>query len=272
MKKRVGIHMRVYKKLEDLIARAAQLELPIVQCFLLDQNDRTPLKLNTHQIVELKKTFSRHKLFVHGSYFINPAHLREKGKKTLFRELELAEKLGASGFILHAGSATGERTHDEGMQAVADILNEIDSRNFHIPILLENTAHGGKSVGSNFEDFKKIKSLIKHPEKVRFCIDTAHAHAFGYDLTTKEKQAEFLQMVDAMIGLENIALIHLNEPSHPLGSYLDKHAKIGEGKLGTAALRSFALQPQIASLPIILELPVLPEQEEAAMLNAVRSW
>ena len=272
--KNVGLHIRVYDSLEDTLKKARQLELPILQCFLINQIDRKPLSLHAKNIETVKKLIKDDfdDLYIHGSYFINPANLREGGKKTLFRELALAQAIGASGLILHSGSATGNQTQKEGIASLAYLLNSLLKEEPRIPIILENTAHGARSVGSNFQDFKKLKSLLDHPEKIKFCIDTAHAHAYGYDLSTPEKQKQFLSLVDEAVGLENVALIHLNDPAHPLGSRLDKHEPLGKGMLGTSALRSFVRQPQIASLPIILELPVLPHDEEAAMLDAVRSW
>ncbi len=271
--KKVGLHMRIYDSLEEALKNAQKLKMSILQCFLINQTNRRPLSIhakNFETIKELVKSFDN--LYIHGSYFINPANLTKHGKKIMLKELALAQAIGASGLIMHSGSATENKTHEQGIASVATLLNSLLKEDLHITIILENTAHGAKSVGSEFQDFKKIKSLLDHPEKIKFCIDTAHAHAYGYDLSTSEKQKEFLAVVDETVGLENIALIHLNDPAHPMGSRLDKHEPLGAGLLGTTALRSFIQQPQVASLPIILELPILPPDEEVAMLNAIRSW
>lgn len=273
MKKKVGLHLRIQQQIEEIIKQAQELDLPVLQCFLMNQKERRPLTLNANQIAYIRKQIDgKRSLYIHGSYLINPANLKKNGKKTLFKELDLAQKLGAAGIILHAGSATGEQTHAEGITSLAHVINEINEAYPDVTVILENSAHSKKSVGSDWYDFKKLKEMLTHPNAVKFCIDTAHAHAFGYDLQTAQAQATFLSLVDECVGLENVVLIHLNDPAYHKGSFLDRHEIIGKGKLGTQSLRSFLQQPQIASLPVILELPVVSQEEEHAMLKAVASW
>ncbi len=269
----LGMHIRVNESLESAIDDALEHNLSIMQCFFMNQKTRTPLLLSSKQLIQLKKKVAQlNALFIHASYFINPAHLKKLGQKTIEREAEYATRIGAKGLVLHPGSATRGFSKLEGLQSLANVLNQIHHDYPHLTIILENTAHAGNSIGSDFKDFKTLQSFLKNPHALRYCIDTAHAHAYGYDLSSAESQQTFLELVDETIGLNNVALIHLNEPSHPCGSKIDKHAIIGEGTLGKKALELFVRQPKLAGIPIILELPVIEKERERAIVKHVQEW
>ncbi len=271
--RKIGLHVRVPHTILDALSYARKLELPIFQFFLLDQIARRPLKIDHQVAQQFKKHAQAGQIpYVHGSYFINLAHLRPAGRKALKREIEQAKQIGVPYIILHPGSATGSLTHKEGIAHLANIMNQLIEQEPDITFILENTAHGGKSVGSNIEDFKQLKKLIDHPERLAFCIDTAHAHTYGYDLSTPQKQEAFIDLLDDAIGIENIALIHLNDSFYESGSRIDKHAPLGQGTIGEEALKSFVLHPKLSSIPLILELPVLSYEQEVAMLQKVKEW
>ena len=271
--RKIGLHVRIPHSLDDALAYAQKLEMPLFQCFLLDQIARRPLSIDEKTATHFQSLSEKGPiLYIHGSYFINLAHLNHSGHKTLKREIEQAQQIGAAAFILHPGSATGSLTHQRGLSRVAHIMNKLIMEEPHLTFILENTAHGGKSVGSDLNDFKKLKTLLDHPDRLRFCIDTAHAHTYGYDIITPAQQELFIDLLQDTIGIENIALIHLNDSYYPAGSRMDKHAPLGRGTIGEQALRSFVMHPALTSIPLILELPILPSAEEAAMLQKVRSW
>ncbi len=271
--RKIGLHVRIPHTILDALSYARKLELPIFQFFLIDQIARRPLKIDQRTAQQFIQCVQTGQVpYVHGSYFINLAHLKHAGHKALKREIEQAKQIGAPYIILHPGSATGSLTHQEGIARLAKIMNQLIKQEPDITFILENTAHGGKSVGSNIEDFKQLKKMIDQPERLAFCIDTAHAHTYGYDLSTLEKQEEFINLLDDTIGIENIALIHLNDSYYESGSRMDKHALIGQGTIGEKALKSFALHPKLSSIPLILELPVLSYEQEAAMLQKVKEW
>ena len=58
-----------------------------------------------------------------------------------------------------------------------------------------------------------------------------------------------------IIGLSRLKAIHLNDSMNPLGAHKDRHAKIGEGYIGTSALRAVTRHPLLRDLPICLETP-----------------
>ena len=85
------------------------------------------------------------------------------------------------------------------------------------------------------------------------CLDTCHVWDAGYDIAgdLDGVLAEF----DRVLGLERLKAIHLNDSMNPLGAHKDRHAKIGEGCIGTAALSAVTNHPLLQGLPFCLETP-----------------
>src|SRR5207244_2099203 len=110
------------------------------------------------------------------------------------------------------------------------------------------------------------------PDKIVFCIDTAHAYSYGYNLVDLESQKQFIHLIEECIGFKRVVLIHLNDTQEKLGSYIDKHALLGEGKIGLEPLKHFILHPHIINIPLILELPIVSEEEELTLLHKVAQW
>ena len=271
--RKAGVHIRISHSLSEAVAHAKELNVPIFQIFLIDQIARKPLTIDS----EIQSLFDQLKKehitpYVHGSYFMNLVKLSAGARKTLLREIAQAESLGAPYIVLHPGSATGGLTHAKGISNLAKLLNELTAEKSNITLLIENTAHGGNSIGSDLNDFKKLRKLLNHPDRIAFCIDTAHAHAYGYDLRTHEGREHFIQLLDETIGIKNIALIHLNDSYYDAGSRIDKHTEIGKGTIGNDALQAFALHPKLAHIPLILELPALSTEQEHQAIKKVIQW
>ncbi len=211
-------------------------------------------------------------IYIHGSYWVNLSSYQQGGHHIFRREIELVKRLGCTHFILHPGAALDKQNRQEGIDVLANILNKVTKAEPSITFILENTAHGGRSIGSDLQDFYHLKQKLNHPERIAFCIDTAHAHAYGYTITDQTQRDKFIETIDQTIGIDTIELIHLNDATHPCGSQIDKHAPLGSGYIGEQALKSFALDPRFSSIPLILELPILPKAQEGDMLQKVKLW
>lgn len=174
----------------------------------------------------------------------------------MLRELHYAYQLKVSHIVLHAGTANGYEANPRAkiiaIDALARFFNYFLKKNKKITFLLENTAHGGNSIGSNLEDFQRLKTKIDYPENLGFCLDTAHAFAYGYELTQPDA---FLNYFDTIIGLESLKLIHLNDLNGKIGKKHDHHAVPGQGKIGLLLLKTFAQHPLLAHIPKIIEYP-----------------
>lgn len=268
----IGLHLRLQDSLLHLAQHAVQLRIPFFQCFFVQQMNGRLITMTDEQIASFVAYKREHftDLYLHGSYWINLASNRRNGIRSFYRELSLAKKLEFTHMILHPGAANDAREVIEGIDTLARVLNEITKKERQIEFVLENTAHGNMSVGSDIAHFGILLSKLDFPERVSFCLDTAHAYVYGYDIV--HTLDEFITYVDDTIGLSRVKLIHLNDTYEQLGSRIDRHASVGEGRIGVEALKRFVLHPKIESIPLLVEPPVLSNEQEIALLNLVRSW
>lgn len=269
----IGLHIRLDDGLNTVIQRVQELQLAALQCFLLHQGTQKfiePTPQETETFIDATAHIAQR--FVHASYWTNLAHTQPTSVRFVQREIELAKRLGFTHIIFHAGHATGATDRMQGIEALARRLNFMLRKEDAIQIVLENSAHSNLSIGGNVDDFRAILERLEHPEKVRFCLDTVHAHAYGYDLQSLYGQQVFLQVVERAVGLERIALIHLNNTTQQRGSYIDEHLLLDQGSIALRALQLFVQQPTFSQVPIIMEMPAATLAEEARQVALVRSW
>lgn len=269
----VGLHIRLNNTIIDVARYASALQVPIFQCFFIKQSTNQIIHPEADEITEFLTEWRPkfQNLYLHGSYWINLASTPHENR-VLVRELELARKFEFTHIIIHPGSAKKSKDKKEGISTIAKSLNYLFKKNDHpVKIILENTAHAGLSIGGDLTDFYYLRERLDYPEKVLFCLDTSHAHSYGYDIISPKGQAEFLAQVDANMGLSNIALIHLNDTKQLKGSRIDRHEKVGDGVL-EPILQGFINHDVLKDIPVILELPVILPEEEKKILQTVRSW
>lgn len=274
MKHRIGVHIRMHSSLHELLERADALDLPFFQCFFVPQETGKLIQVPEQDLNAFLKIRRQrfNELYCHISYWVNLASLGNNGYPQLRREILFAKRLEFTHFVLHAGTAKGAAHKSEGIDALAKVLNDLFKRERDITILLENTCHSNLAVGSDILDFQKLLENIDRPERIGFCIDTAHAHSFGYDVISVEGQEAFINLLDQTIGIERIKLIHLNDTAEKVGSFIDRHAVVGLGNIGIDALKNFANHPMLNNIPLLMELPELSVERELQVLEMVRGW
>jgi deoxyribonuclease-4 len=269
----IGLHIRLDDGLDTVVHRVHELQLTTLQCFLLNQVTQKFIE-PTAQEAQAFIAVTAHiaQRFVHASYWTNLAHTQPTSVRFVQREIELAKRLGFTHIIFHPGYAKGATDRMQGIEALARRLNFMLRKEDTIQIVLENSAHSNLSIGGNMTDFRAILERLEHPEKVRFCLDTVHAHAYGYDLQSLYGQQVFLQAVEHAVGLERIALIHLNNTLQQRGSYLDEHLLLDQGAIALRALQHLVQQPALIHVPIIMEMPSATLADEERQVALVRSW
>jgi apurinic endonuclease APN1 len=274
MARAVGLHIRLTNTLTDLITKALRLQIPLFQCFFVQQETGQLFEPDAADIKAFlcaRRAHFNH-LYVHASYWINLSRITSSYHQQLYRELSLAQKLEFTHMVVHPGSAKGAADRMQGIDALCRALTMVASKNYGIKLVLENTAHGNMAIGSDITDFRLLLEKLDNPDDILFCIDTAHAYSYGYDITDPAGREQFIQLLDATIGLSRVHLLHLNDTDQALGSQLDRHQIIGQGRLGNETLKAFVEDPQLRTLPIIMELPPLEEAQEVEILDRVRSW
>lgn len=206
---------------------------------------------------------------VHAKYLINlasdNAELRQRSIKTLAAELRAAESIGAAFLVFHPGSH-GNSGEKEGMARVMDGLSAaVDLSGVQeTEPLIENSVGAGTQLCSTFESLAELATLAG----VRVCIDTAHAYVAGHDLSGPEQVRCTVADLERTVGLERVALIHLNDPAYSLGSRRDGHRRIGEGQLPLLSWRElFTAVPRV---PLIMETPYSTPEVNAAQIELVK--
>lgn len=282
VKREVGIHLRIKKNYKEIAAKGKKLGASALQFFLMPQDSDKYLKPTKEDQEGFLKISQKHfsNSYIHSSYWVAPANGKEVSAKVsvkyLKREIAIAKQLEIKTIVFHAGAASGFPFNEEepdnrtaGIKAVANVLNTILKNEKNITLLLENTTHGNKMVCSDFYDFVKLKPLLHFPEQVGFCLDTAHAYAYGYDITHTD---DFLDFLDETMGIENIKLIHLNDSEKELGSKLDKHALVNEGLIEKEFLKKIVNHEKLKHVPIILEPPEMDEKRIKKIIKEVQRW
>lgn len=257
-----------------MIQQAIRLKMDIFQCFMVLQGTGTIFTLDDSDVQSYLALRREHfgDLYMHGSYWINLASIQMAKHYSLQHELAMAKKLEFTHIVLHPGSAKGAASKLEGIDAMARIVNTTLRTEHTVKLVIENGAFAALSVGGDLTDFQLFLGKLDHPEKVLFCIDTAHAHSYGYNLIDASSRNAFVETLESTIGINNIALLHLNDTNELLGSRSDRHEVLGKGLLGEQVLREFALHEKLKHLPLLMELPTLGEADEQVILDKVRSW
>jgi deoxyribonuclease-4 len=265
-KRRFGAHTSIAGSLDNSAREAIELGCSCFQIFTRSPRMWQAPPLDPAQIIELKRLRKKHDLWplaVHGSYLVNLAAQGEANRHQSiegFRdEVERAVAIEADYLVFHPGSAKG-RERDEAIAALAESFAvALRSAEWDcLELLLENTAGGGASLGRTFEELAAVRTAILAAAPgapVGYCIDTCHTFAAGYEITTAEGLEGTLQKIDAVLGLERVKVIHINDSKAKFGSHLDRHENIGEGQLGLEAFRRIVNHPALRDKPFILETP-----------------
>ncbi|MGA9184105.1 MAG: deoxyribonuclease IV [Candidatus Acidiferrales bacterium] len=199
-------------------------------------------------------------LVIHANYLINLGSpnrvLRTRSVQAFHQEIVRALALGADFLVTHPGSSLGSPVDVTIVEIAQSLKQSVRGlRLGDLQILLENTAGQGSAVGSKFSELRAIMDLT--PElKLGICVDTAHTFAAGWDVRTAEGLDEALREIAGTVGLENIAVVHVNDSKTLLGSRVDRHENIGEGKIGLDAFRRILNHPALAGRAFILETPI----------------
>lgn len=197
---------------------------------------------------------------VHAPYIINLGNTvnpstYEIAVDFLALEIERTVAMGSHILILHPGAHVGAGV-EAGIDRIAQGLNAVLTKEQECYIALETMAGKGSEIGRNFEELAAIYDKVIHSDKLRVCMDTCHLNDAGYDIVNDFDGV--IDQFDQLIGKDQIALFHINDSKNERGAGKDRHANIGEGTIGTDALRYIVHHPDFINLPKILETPYIP--------------
>ena len=209
---------------------------------------------------------------IHSSYLVNlctpKEDLREKSIASMQAELDAAELLDIPYVNVHLGAHTGAGV-ENGLENAASALDDLSVPD-GVTVLIESDAGSGTKLGGRFEHLARVMELSD--QELDVCLDTAHAFAAGYDLSTRDGVEETIAEFDDVVGLEHLRCIHLNDSKHACGTNKDEHAHIGEGLIGEDGMRAIVTHPDLADVPFVLETPTEDGKSYAWNIDRVRSF
>ncbi len=192
---------------------------------------------------------------------------------SLVQEIEFADALGLPFIVMHPGAHLGAG-EVEGIKQIVAGLDEAFAitRRSPVRIALENTAGQGSCLGNRFEHLAMIFERVRKPDRLAVCLDTAHLFASGYDIRKARGWDNTMKKLNSVVGLEQVVAFHLNDSKTELASKVDRHAHIGEGKIGLEAFRHLVNDPRFKNHPACLETPKSKDlHEDIQNLKTLRS-
>ncbi len=207
---------------------------------------------------------------IHSAYLVNLAtpdpDLREQSIASLQAEVDAADRLDIPYVNVHLGAHTGAG-EAVGLENAATALAALDIPD-GVTILIESDAGAGTKLGGEFGHLATVLEACAVDLEV--CLDTAHLFAAGYDLTSEAAVEATVAEFAAVVGLDALGAVHLNDSKHVCGSHKDQHAHIGEGEIGAEGLRAVINHPSLRDQPFVLETPVEGGKGDAWNVERVR--
>lgn len=270
----IGCHLSVSKGFEAMGKAALSIGANTFQFFTRNPRGSKAKDIDPADIEKFLALAKEHDfaiLLAHAPYTLNACSADESTRQfaleTMRDDLRRMEYLPGNLYNFHPGSHVKQGS-EVGTQQIIAMLNEILTPEQTTTVLLETMSGKGTEVGRTFEEIRTILDGVILSDKMGVCLDTCHIHDAGYDVVNDLDGV--LDEFDRVIGLDRLKAIHLNDSLNDRGAHKDRHARIGEGKLGADALVRIINHPKLRHLPFFLETPNELDgyAEEIAFLRA----
>ncbi len=259
----LGAHESIAGGYYKAVEIAHRVGCDCVQVFTKNNNQWRAKELTDGDVARfqgaLKELGIKHPL-AHDSYLINLAspdrELWKKSVDAFVVELLRAERLGIPYVVTHPGAYTTS-SEEAGIAAIVRALDEVhkQTRGIQAKCLLETTAGQGSCLGCKFEELAAMIDGVKDPDRLGVCVDTCHIFAAGYAMGTEKEYNATMRALDQTVGVKLVRAFHLNDSAKPLGSRVDRHARIGHGHLGKEPFRLLLNDSRFRKVPMYLETP-----------------
>ncbi len=272
----VGFHVSTSESIDLANDRAKEIGCSAFQIFTRNPQGWKYKELSDEPAENFRakfKKFGFKACVAHMPYLPNIASpekaIYRQSVKSLIAELERCKKLSIPYVITHMGSHKG-RGIALGLKQLTNACNQALSKTNSGPILLlENMAGQTNSVGSKFENIQSALDGITESDRVGVCLDTCHAFAAGYDLSSEGAAGETLEKFEETIGLNRLRVVHINDSKGMLDSHLDRHEHIGLGEIGEDGFRTFLHSGRVRDLPLIMETPDDDRRDDRSNLRTL---
>ncbi len=257
----IGAHVSPAGGLPKAIERGVERGCRAIQIFNQSPRMWKPTTYRAQDVAAFREAMAASPIdavLIHAVYLLNCASedpdIRAKSLTSLTHSLRVGHEIGASGVVLHPGSAktgdVGEAIARAG-ETIGEALKESEGCELH----LENTAGTGGTLGRSFDELAALLEASGAGKRLGVCLDSCHLLASGYDIRTAKGMGSTLSEATRKLGAGRIRSLHLNDSQTPLGSNRDRHANLGTGELGEAGCMAFLSAPGLQKLPCVLETP-----------------
>ena len=257
----IGAHVSTTGGLVKAHGRGVEVGASAIQIWGQSPRMWRPTSWKDADVAEFRDLMDRGPIatvVIHAIYLINCAskdkEIRRKSIESLVHSLRSGDRIGAAGVVLHPGSTVGE-PHSEALKRVSEALGQGLEESESCPLLLEDTAGAGNTLGRTFEELGELIELAGGHERLGLCLDSCHLLASGFDVRTAAGLDEVMQSCERIAGKGRLRCLHVNDSQMPLGSNRDRHAPLGDGELGRAGCAAFLSEPRFEGLPAIFEGP-----------------
>lgn len=262
--KYVGAHVSASGGVQNAPLNAHAIGATAFALFTKNQRQWTAKDFTPSEVEAFKANcrecgYTPAQILPHDSYLINlgnpDADKRAKSTDSFTHELRRCATLGLDRLNFHPGSHLKEIDPEACLDLIAESMNRALSETQGVTAVIENTAGQGSNMGFALWHLARIIDRVEDKSRVGVCIDTCHAFAAGYDLSSAEGYEAFWKEFDDVIGLQYLRGMHLNDAMKPLASKVDRHSPIGKGFIGADAFRRIMQDPRLDGIPLILETP-----------------
>lgn len=255
----IGCHLSVSQGFLHMGEEAVSIGADTFQFFTRNPRGGSARKLDIDDMEALNQFMAAHHfapILAHAPYTLNGCSKTEKTRQfartAMADDLRRLEYLNHCRYNLHPGSHVGQGV-ETGIELIVDMLNTAMFAEQKTMVLLETMAGKGTEIGRTFEEIAAIIDKTEYRDKIGVCLDTCHVFDGGYDIV--HHLDDVLAKFDAIIGLQRLKAVHLNDSKNDLGSHKDRHEKIGAGSIGMAAFTAIVNHPALRNLPFYLETP-----------------
>jgi deoxyribonuclease-4 len=255
----IGAHVSPAGGLWRAVERGVEVGAESIQIFNQSPRMWKPTAYTEEDFARFREALAASPIrvvLIHAVYLVNCAsddpEIREKSLASLTHSLRVGDAIGATGVVLHPGSAKTGHV-GEAIARAGEVITEALARSERCALHLEDTAGAGGTLGRSFEELAALIDAAGGSERLGMCLDSCHLLASGYDIRTAAGLDATLEQCDREVGLPRLHSIHLNDSLSTLGSNRDRHAPPGEGELGFDGLAVFLSEPRFDDLPVVME-------------------
>lgn len=262
--KYIGAHVSAAGGVENAPVRAHEIGATGFALFTKNQRQWKAKPLTEENITLFKERckelgFSMDAVIPHDSYLINLGHPEkeklQKSRDAFLVEMQRCEQLGIQLLNFHPGSHLNKITEKECLARNAESINLALGQTDFVKTVIEITAGQGTNMGFRFEHIAEIIDQVDQKERVGVCIDTAHAFAGGYDISTDAGFTDTIDRFDDIVGMNYLLAMHLNDSKKECGTQVDRHESLGDGHIGWTPFELIMKDDRFDGIPLILETP-----------------